>query len=95
MADGGWNEERRDCRGKASWRMAEFMAKYQRFEELPAWQEAAQLYNRVLDLVEEPGLPLTAVNFHRFPKLNRPFDGHVHWDYLYVLSRIPVYPFAR
>jgi four helix bundle protein len=28
------------------------MAKYQRFEELPVWQEAAKLYNRVLDLFE-------------------------------------------
>lgn len=30
------------------------MAKYQRFEELPVWQEAARLYNRVLDLLEVP-----------------------------------------
>ena len=29
------------------------MAKYQRFEEVPAWQAAAELYNRVLDLFEE------------------------------------------
>ncbi len=36
------------------------MAKYTKFEELPVWQEAARLYNRVLDLLEEPGLPLTA-----------------------------------
>src|ERR1035438_5544558 len=35
------------------------MAKYTKFEELPVWQEAAQLYNRVLDLLEEPGVPLT------------------------------------
>ncbi len=35
------------------------MAKYQRFEELPVWQEGARLYNRVLDLLEEPGVPLT------------------------------------
>jgi four helix bundle protein len=35
------------------------MPKYQKFEELPAWQEAARLYNRVLDLLEEPNLPLT------------------------------------
>ncbi len=26
------------------------MAKYQRFEDLPVWQEAARLYNTVLDL---------------------------------------------
>jgi four helix bundle protein len=35
------------------------MAKYQRFEDLPVWQEAARLYNVVLDLLEEPGVPLT------------------------------------
>lgn len=35
------------------------MAKYQRFEELPVWQEAARLYNVVLDLLEEPGVPLS------------------------------------
>ena len=36
------------------------MPKYQRFEDLPVWQEAARLYNRVLDLLEEPQVPLTA-----------------------------------
>jgi len=35
------------------------MAKYQRFEDLPVWQEAARLYNIVLDLLEEPSVPLT------------------------------------
>jgi four helix bundle protein len=35
------------------------MAKYQHFEELPVWQEAARLYNTVLDLLEEPEVPLT------------------------------------
>ncbi len=35
------------------------MAKYQKFEDLPVWQEAARLYNRVLDLLEEPNVPLT------------------------------------
>ena len=30
------------------------MPKYQKFEDLPVWQEAARLYNRVLDLLEEP-----------------------------------------
>jgi four helix bundle protein len=34
--------------------------KYQHFEELPVWQEAARLYNRVLDLLEEPGVPLSS-----------------------------------
>ncbi|MFN7138051.1 MAG: four helix bundle protein [Limisphaerales bacterium] len=36
------------------------MAKYDRFEDLPAWQESARLYNAVLDLLETPNLPLTA-----------------------------------
>jgi four helix bundle protein len=35
------------------------MAKYQHFEQLPVWQEGARLYNTVLDLLEEPGVPLT------------------------------------
>jgi four helix bundle protein len=35
------------------------MAKYQHFEELPVWQEAARLYNAVLDLLEEPNAPLS------------------------------------
>jgi four helix bundle protein len=34
------------------------MPKYQKFEDLPVWQEAARLYNRVLDLLEEPNIPL-------------------------------------
>jgi four helix bundle protein len=35
------------------------MPKYTKFEELPVWNEAARLYNRVLDLLEEPGMALT------------------------------------
>lgn len=35
------------------------MAKYQHFEELPVWQEAKRLYNTVLDLLEEPNVPLS------------------------------------
>ena len=35
------------------------MAKYERFEELPVWQDAARLYNAVLDLLEEEHCPLT------------------------------------
>lgn len=35
------------------------MAKYEKFEDLPVWKEAARLYNRVLDLLEEPQAPLT------------------------------------
>lgn len=35
------------------------MPKYQKFEDLPVWQEAARLYNKALDLLEEPNVPLT------------------------------------
>ena len=35
------------------------MAKYEKFEDLPVWQEAARLYNLVLDLLEQPRLPLS------------------------------------
>src|SRR5512147_450911 len=35
------------------------MPRYERFEELPVWQEAARLYYVVLDLFEEPGLPVS------------------------------------
>jgi len=36
------------------------MGKYQRFDEIPVWQEAARLYQRVLDVVEQPNVPLSA-----------------------------------
>src|SRR5262249_15861500 len=35
------------------------MGKYQRFDEIPVWQEAARLYQRVLDIVEQPNVPLS------------------------------------
>jgi len=35
------------------------MPKYQRFEDLPAWQEAARLYNHVLDLLKQARLGLS------------------------------------
>ena len=35
------------------------MARYERFEDLPVWQEAARLYNALLDLLEEANCPLT------------------------------------
>jgi four helix bundle protein len=35
------------------------MPKYEKFEDLPVWQEAARLYNKVLDLLEEPNVPLS------------------------------------
>ncbi len=36
------------------------MARYKNFEDLPVWKEAARLYNRVLDLREEPKRPLSS-----------------------------------
>jgi len=36
------------------------MPKYDTFEDLPVWQEAARLYNKVLDLLESHGAKLTA-----------------------------------
>lgn len=36
------------------------MPKYDSFEDLPVWQEAARLYNAVLDIFEIPNLPLSA-----------------------------------
>lgn len=30
------------------------MPRYEKFEDLPVWQEAARLYNKVLDLLDEP-----------------------------------------
>ena len=36
------------------------MAKYEHFEDLPVWQEAAKLYNIVLDLFETPELSLSS-----------------------------------
>ena len=35
------------------------MAKYQRFEDLPVWQEARRLYNAVLNLFEGADVPLS------------------------------------
>ena len=36
------------------------MAKYERFEDLPVWQEAAELYNKVTDLIERHGAWLSS-----------------------------------
>jgi four helix bundle protein len=36
------------------------MAKYERFEQTPAWQQAVTLYNAVLDLLEKPQTPFSA-----------------------------------
>ena len=44
------------------------MPKYQTFEELPVWQEAAKLYNRVLDLLEEPKLTLSSGFRHQLDR---------------------------
>jgi len=36
------------------------MAKYEHFEDLPAWKEAALLYNQALDLFEDPNVKLSS-----------------------------------
>jgi len=36
------------------------MAKYQHFEELPVWQEAAKLYNAALDFQQRPDVRITS-----------------------------------
>src|SRR5262245_28260765 len=53
MHDGTWQ------RGRWWLELTACMAKYERFEELPVWQEAARLYNAVLDLLEKPGAVLS------------------------------------
>jgi four helix bundle protein len=35
------------------------MPKFTRFEDVPVWQEAVRLYNKVLDLLEAPDSPLS------------------------------------
>src|SRR5215212_8361096 len=44
------------------------MAKYQRFEDLPVWREAARLYNQVLDVLELPDLPLSSGFRHQLDR---------------------------
>jgi four helix bundle protein len=39
------------------------MAKYKRFEDLPVWQSAAQIYNAVLDILETPNAALLSPGF--------------------------------
>src|SRR5436190_6568192 len=36
------------------------MPKYETFEDLPVWQEAARLYNAVLDLLEGSTVPFSS-----------------------------------
>ena len=59
MADGKLSESKLSEYKQPGERNEYLMAKYEHFEELPVWQEAARLYNAVLDLLEEPGVPLT------------------------------------
>ncbi len=53
ITDPSWSHARAD-------RATILMAKYDRFEDLPVWQEAARLYNRVLDLLETSSVPLSS-----------------------------------
>ena len=43
------------------------MPKYEKFEDLPAWQEGARLYNAVLDLLETSNPPFTP-GFRAWPR---------------------------
>jgi len=55
----GWLSAIISCPETNNQERNDIMAKYEKFEDLPVWQEAARLYNRVLDLLEEPRVPLT------------------------------------
>lgn len=44
------------------------MPKYTKFEDLPVWREAARLYNRVMDLLEAPAVPLTSSFRHQLDR---------------------------
>jgi four helix bundle protein len=53
------------------------MAKYQCFEELPVWQEATRLYNRVLDFLEEPNLPVSSGFRHQLDRAAFSVGSHI------------------
>lgn len=44
------------------------MPTYQKFEDLPVWQEAARLYNTVLDLLETPNAPFSSGFRHQLDR---------------------------
>jgi hypothetical protein len=57
MTDDKSGERPRDAEKKLTYKqhiiiMFLYIAVYQRFEDLPVWQEAARLYNLALDLLE-------------------------------------------
>jgi len=56
---GRWQMAKERPKNKESTLKGNIMAKYQHFEDLPVWQEAVRLYNVVLDLLEEPNVPLS------------------------------------
>jgi four helix bundle protein len=70
------------------------MAKYQKFDELPVWQEAARLYGRVLDLLEEPNTPWSATFRNQLERASlgianlvaEGFDGVKSADLIWLLS---------
>ena len=53
------------------------MGKYQRFDDLPVWQESARLYQRVLDLLEENSPPFSAAFRTQFERAALAVAGHV------------------
>jgi hypothetical protein len=50
------------------------MPKYERFEDLPAWQEAAHLYNHVLDLFESSNVKLSPGFRNQLDRAAPPFQ---------------------
>lgn len=53
------------------------MGKYQKFDELPVWQEGAKLYQRVLDLLEEGNSPLSPTFRNQLERATLAVASHV------------------
>lgn len=72
------------------------MGKYQRFDEVPVWQEAARLYQRVLDVVEEPNVPLSATFRNQLERAALSISNHVaEGDGVKPADLIPLLASAR
>src|SRR5260221_2850371 len=53
------------------------MGKYQKFDDVPVWQEAAGVYQRVLDVVEEANVPLSATFRNQLERASLSISGRV------------------
>ena len=53
------------------------MGKYQKFDEVPVWQEASRLYQKVLDMTEESNLPLSATFRNQLERATLSISGSV------------------